>query len=245
MGLADEGQPCEQTGFRRGFSTINNIHTITKLIEVLREYKLTLRLTFVDLKRALPRLKRALQCITSKISPFYNDVVINVKRRVRQGDTISLKLFTFENNMCDLVRKGVGEKVDGRKLHHLRFADDIVLMTPSISQTERMLANFDCVYGNVGLQLNPTKTICVHLGHEVNMANDLAPKLGKRKRAAWRAFKSVEEVAKETKNVRLRAHLFDSTVLPALTYASETWAIRRKQDEHAQRGIERTMLGVT
>ncbi|VDO72926.1 unnamed protein product [Heligmosomoides polygyrus] len=80
------------------------------------------------------------------------------------------------------------------------------------------------------------------------MANDLAPELSRRKRAAWGAFKSVEEVVKKTKNVRLRAHLFDSTVLPALTYASESWAIR-KQDEHAisvaQRGIERTMLGVT
>ncbi|VDP28018.1 unnamed protein product [Heligmosomoides polygyrus] len=46
---------------------------------------------------------------------------------------------------------------------------------------------------------------------------------------------------------KLRAHLFDSTVLPALTYASETWAIR-KQHEHAisvaQRGIERALLGV-
>ncbi|VDP55381.1 unnamed protein product [Heligmosomoides polygyrus] len=80
------------------------------------------------------------------------------------------------------------------------------------------------------------------------MTNDLAPELSRRKRAAWGAFKSVEEVVKKTKNFRLRAHLFDSTVLPALKYASETWAIR-KQDEHAisvaQRGIERTMLGVT
>ncbi|VDO88787.1 unnamed protein product [Heligmosomoides polygyrus] len=69
-----------------------------------------------------------------------------------------------------------------------------------------------------------------------------------KKLAAWEAFKSAEGVVKKTKNVRLRAHLFDSTVLPALTYASETWAIR-KQDEHAisvaQRVIERTMLGVT
>ncbi|VDP24938.1 unnamed protein product [Heligmosomoides polygyrus] len=44
------------------------------------------------------------------------------------------------------------------------------------------------------------------------------------------------------------AYLFDSTVLPALKYASETLAIR-KQDEHAisvaQRGIERPMHGVT
>ncbi|VDO80217.1 unnamed protein product [Heligmosomoides polygyrus] len=119
-----------------------------------------------------------------------------------------------------------------------------------------MLADFDRVCGSVGLQLNLTKTMFVrngwvsdapfslsgtnisectgyvYLGCEVNMGNDLALELSRRKKAAWGAFKSVEEVAKKTKNVRLRAHLFDSTVLPALTYASETWAIR-KQDEHA------------
>ncbi|KAE9420788.1 hypothetical protein Angca_003934, partial [Angiostrongylus cantonensis] len=53
-------------------------------------------------------------------------------------------------------------------------------------------------------------------------------------RAAWGAFKSTEEVVKKTKNIRLRAHLFESTVLPALTYASETWSL-----------LERTMLGVS
>ncbi|KAK6765081.1 hypothetical protein RB195_025133 [Necator americanus] len=51
-----------------------------------------------------------------------------------------------------------------------------------------------------------------------------------------------------TKNIRLRAHLFNTTVLPALNYASETWTFR-KQEENAisiiERGIERVMLGVT
>ncbi|KAK6748227.1 hypothetical protein RB195_001072 [Necator americanus] len=28
----DEGQPCEQAGFRKGFSTIDHIHTVSKLI---------------------------------------------------------------------------------------------------------------------------------------------------------------------------------------------------------------------
>ncbi|WKX89605.1 hypothetical protein Q1695_008897 [Nippostrongylus brasiliensis] len=135
-----------------------------------------------------------------------------------------------------------------------------------------MLADFDHACGKIGLQLNLTKTMfmrngyvsdapfslngtkiseCssyVYLGREVNMTNDLSPELGRRKRAAWSAFKSVEEVVRRTKNARLRAHLFDSTVLPALTYASESWALR-KQDEHAicvaQRSIERRMLGVT
>ncbi|KAK6756118.1 hypothetical protein RB195_014478 [Necator americanus] len=37
----------------------------------------------------------------------------------------------------------MGAKVDGRHLHHLRFADDIVLITTSINQEERRLAEFD------------------------------------------------------------------------------------------------------
>ncbi|KAE9421817.1 hypothetical protein Angca_003092, partial [Angiostrongylus cantonensis] len=67
-------------------------------------------------------------------------------------------------------------------------------------------------------------------------------------RDGWGAFKSIEDVVKRTKNTRLRAHLFDSTVLPALTYASETWSLR-KQDERSlsviERSVERTMLGVS
>ncbi|VDO90843.1 unnamed protein product [Heligmosomoides polygyrus] len=47
----------------------------------------------------------------------------------------------------------------------------------------------------------------MYLGREVNMANDLAPELSRRKRAAWGAFKSVEEAAKKTKNIRIHAHL--------------------------------------
>ncbi|KAE9419611.1 hypothetical protein Angca_009743, partial [Angiostrongylus cantonensis] len=66
-------------------------------------------------------------------------------------------------------------------------------------------------------------------------------------RAAWGAIKSIEDVVKRRKNTRLRAHLFDSTVLPALTYASETWSLR-KQDERSltiERAVESTMLGVS
>ena len=57
-----------------------------------------------------------------------------------------------------------GVKIDGRQLHHLRFADDIVLITSSISQAERMLADFDKACGKVGLRLNHTKTMFVKNG---------------------------------------------------------------------------------
>ncbi|KAK6766772.1 hypothetical protein RB195_026194 [Necator americanus] len=294
--VLDEGQPCEQAGFRKGFSTIDHIHTVSRLIEVSREYKMPLCLTFIDLKKAFDSveteavvealdnqgvptqyikvLRELYSNFTTGISPFYKNIIIDVKRGVRQGDTISPKIFTatLENAMRKLEWDDMGVKIDGRQLHHLRFADDIVLITPSISQAERMLTEFAETCGCIGLELNLQKTMfmrngwisdapftlngtniseCtsyVYLGRELNMMNDLAPELGRRRRAAWGAYKSIEDVVKKTKNTRLRAHLFNTTVLPALTYASETWALR-KQEENAvsviERAIERVMLGVS
>ncbi|KAK6745061.1 hypothetical protein RB195_011645 [Necator americanus] len=66
--------------------------------------------------------------------------------------------------MRKLEWDNMGVKVDGRQLHHLRFADDIVLITPSISQTERMLTEFDETCGCIGLQLNLQKTKMERMG---------------------------------------------------------------------------------
>ncbi|KAK6749292.1 hypothetical protein RB195_001723 [Necator americanus] len=135
-----------------------------------------------------------------------------------------------------------------------------------------MLTEFDGTCGCIGLQLNLQKrmfmrngwisdapftlnrtnifkcTSYVYLGRELDMMNDLTPELGRRRRAAWGACKSIGGVVKKTRNTRLRAYLFNTTVLPALTYASETWAFR-KQEENAvsviERAIGRVMLGVS
>ena len=135
-------------------------------------------------------LRELYKDFTTIISPFYEEIKIDVKRGVRQGDTISPKLFTtaLEDAMRGLEWDNDGVKIDGRQLHHLRFADDIVLITSSISQAERMLADFDNACGKVGLRLNHTKTMfmkngfvddailniseCssfVYLGREINM----------------------------------------------------------------------------
>ncbi|KAE9414607.1 hypothetical protein Angca_006227, partial [Angiostrongylus cantonensis] len=133
-----------------------------------------------------------------------------VKRGVRQGDTMSPKLFTatLQNVMRTLEWDNMGVKIDGRQIHHLRCADDIVLATPDISQAERMLTEFDKACGKIGLLLNLKKTMfmknglvsfapftlngtniseCssyVYLGSEINLMNDLASELSRRKRAA-------------------------------------------------------------
>ncbi|KAE9412497.1 hypothetical protein Angca_003845, partial [Angiostrongylus cantonensis] len=227
----------DQAGFQKAFSMMDHIHIITRLIEVSREYKRPLCRTFIDLQKAFDSIEieavmEALGCqgvptqyikilrklyknFTIKILPFYNDINVDVKRGVRQGDTISLKLFTatLQNVMRTLEWNNMRVKIDGRQLHHLHLADDIILITPDISQAERVLADFDKACGKIGLRLNLKKTMfmknelvlfapfmlngtsiseCfsyVYLGQEINMMNDLAPELSRRKRAAWVAFK--------------------------------------------------------
>ncbi|VDM62440.1 unnamed protein product [Angiostrongylus costaricensis] len=139
----------------------------------------------------------------------------------------------------------MGVKIDRLQLHHLRCADDIVLIAPNINQGERILDDFDKARGEIVLRLNLTKTMFmknglvshapftlngtniseyssyVYLGGEINVIS-LAPELSRRKRGAWKAFKSIEDVVKRTKNTLLRVHLFDSTVLHASVYASKT-----------------------
>ncbi|KAK6758528.1 hypothetical protein RB195_016012 [Necator americanus] len=48
----DEAQPQEQVGFRQGFSCLDHIQTVSRVIEVCREYRLPLVLTFVDYEKA-------------------------------------------------------------------------------------------------------------------------------------------------------------------------------------------------
>ncbi|VDO05224.1 unnamed protein product [Haemonchus placei] len=78
--------------------------------------------------------------ITTSISPFYKEVVINDKGVILQGYVISPKYFgaALENFMRHFERVAFGIDVDGHRLH-LRFAYDIVLTIPNIEQAERIL----------------------------------------------------------------------------------------------------------
>ncbi|KAK6744516.1 hypothetical protein RB195_011314 [Necator americanus] len=127
--------------------------------------------------------------------------------------------------MRNLEWDEMGAKDDGRQLHYLRFVDDIVLITFS-SQAERTLTEFDETCGCIDLQLNLLKTMFTQrmgLGcpihaqrnehirmHQLRLSgsgveHDERPdlELGRRRRAPWGAYKSIEDVVKKTRNTRL------------------------------------------
>ncbi|KAK6757667.1 hypothetical protein RB195_015465 [Necator americanus] len=265
----DEAQPQEQAGFRQRFSCLDHIQTVSRVIEVCQEYRLPLVLTFVDYEKAFDSVEtnailsalvdqgvytsyaRTLanyydRC-TTRIQRIHRPFTIPMGKEVRQGDTISPKLFTtaLQWIMESLSWEERDIRVDRRFLSNLRFADDIVLFSSSTNEAETVLHELDEAEKRIGLRIKKKKTqfmknaYCedggvqlegsqivetssyVYLGRSMNMENDLKEELNRRMRAAWAAF-AARDATDQLTDQDLRAHLFDSTVLPALCYAAQS-----------------------
>ena len=77
-------------------------------------------------------------------------------RGVRQGDTISPKLFTatLESIFRRLNWENKGVKIDGEFLSNLRFADDIFLCTETPQKLQQMLQELSDESRRMGLKMN-------------------------------------------------------------------------------------------
>jgi len=84
---------------------------------------------------------------------------IKIKREVREGVTMSPKLFIawLENTFrtIDWTQKGI--TINGEKLNHLRFADDIILTAQTVKDNEVMLQRLDNASRKCGRKMNKRK----------------------------------------------------------------------------------------
>ncbi|KAE9416249.1 hypothetical protein Angca_002740, partial [Angiostrongylus cantonensis] len=69
-----EVKPVEQEGFRKAFYCMDHIQTVSRVIEVCREYNLSLVLTFVDYENAFHSVEMNAilsALVEQKVDPFY------------------------------------------------------------------------------------------------------------------------------------------------------------------------------
>ena len=137
---------------------------------------------------------------------------------------------------------------------------------------ESMLEKLNDVTTNVGLKIHTGKTQWManqttkktiklnnktisqvneykYLGQIVTPTGDLQKEANSRVKSGWSAFKKAETVLTSNKvDKNIKAHLFNANVLPALTYASETWNSTIKVENKirtAQRAMERRITNIS
>ena len=293
----EEHQPREQAGFRRGYSTSDHLQVITQLIEKSNEYRLPLCLAFVDYEKAFDSVEHGgiisalrehgvhqayVETLASMYSSCTSQVKLDkdvsdkfaVRRGVRQGDTLSPSMFTagLEQVFRTLEWDEMGVNINGENLNHLRFADDIVLISHTTNELQDMLNQLHDKSRLLGLKMNmkktkvmfnshvPESTIAInghkveevqdyiYLGQLITMNNTRVGEIERRIAAGWRAFAKYKEIMKGNTPICLKRKVYQQCIQPAMTYGCQTWAtIKRVQERMrtAQRSMKRFMIGVT
>ncbi|KAL0832588.1 hypothetical protein ABMA28_000786 [Loxostege sticticalis] len=290
----DENQPVEQAGFRKDFSTIDHIHTVKQLIQKYNEYNKTIYLAFIDYAKAFDSLKHesVWQSLREQgIQNSYVNIIKNIyseskarirlesigetfpiEKGVRQGDPLSPKLFTavLEQLFRKLDWGHLGLNINGTRLSHLRFADDLVILEEDPITLESMIQTLVDRSREVGLEMNTSKTKMmtnsipiditingqkleyvkeyVYLGQIISPKDQMSKEIDKRIASGWKTFWALKEIMKSKElGMKIKKKTFDTCILPCITYGCETWALTKHHRDklvRCQRSMERSMLGL-
>jgi len=210
---------------------------------------------------------------TSKIMLEQEGDGFQVERGVRQGDTISPKLFNavlqLVFNKIDFKAKGIN--INGRKLNHLRFADDIALFSETIEELQEMINILNDAGRPLGLKINVSKTKImssepeedpvnindeeveyveefIYLGQIISFRNRQDKEISRRILNAWKGFWKLKDfLVTKRFPMHLKTKIFNMCILPILSYGSETWSLTNKNKKRlstTQHSMERRVLGI-
>ncbi|KAK6733617.1 hypothetical protein RB195_017396 [Necator americanus] len=176
----DEAYSQEQAASLHGFSS-DHIQTLSRVLEVCRECRLSLVLTIVGYETFESVGTKAIlsTLLDQGVKASYVKTLANYYDRCTTGIRLFHRLSPYLLGMsmtgkyyiakavhCCIAMNNeinhfLGEKeacVDGRFLLNLRFTDDIVLFSPSTNEAEKMLKRLYEEERIVGLQINKKKT---------------------------------------------------------------------------------------
>ncbi|MCJ3109048.1 hypothetical protein LN026_27435, partial [Klebsiella pneumoniae] len=145
----------------------------------------------------------------------------------------------------------VGVRVNEEYLSNLRFADDIALLSNSGDELQSMLTDLNRQSITVGLKINMQKTkvmfnsvgrvqlfqiagealevvseyVC--LGQVVTPDPNHEAEVVRRIRMGWSAFGKHSQIMNGSLPLSLKRKVYNSCILPLLTYGAETWRLTR------------------
>ena len=141
-------------------------------------------------------------------------------------------------------------KKNGKFLSNLRFADDIFLCTETPQELQHMIQELFDEGRQISLKMNIAKTKVnvvdnspinlnnvlienvqgyVYLGQHYSLKEKNQNKeIQRRIMAGWAAYAKHRDIFKSNLAICLKRQVYNSFVLPAMTYGAETWPLTKQ-----------------
>jgi hypothetical protein len=200
-----------QYGFKKGFSCANSILQLKKIINYFISKGNTVNLGVIDLQKAFDKVDHyaLLNILMNKnihfqiIDVLHNWLTnsdflvkwdntisdkINIFSGVRQGGILSPLLFNIyvDSLLTKLELSGLGCFVNKKCSNSLMYADDLVLLSISITDLQNMLNICHLELMKLNLPINISKSHCIRLGprfrspcNEITINNNVIPWVNK------------------------------------------------------------------
>lgn len=177
-----------QAGFRKGYSTMDNIYSLSALVNLKFSEKKKLYAFFIDFRAAFDKVPRKLLFyklhrigVSTKMLNFiesmYNRTEVAVwngdefsdyfetKSGVKQGCLISPLLFAlYLNDLHDILNGGI--RLNDLKIKVLMYADDIVMLADDPRTLQSMINRLEgyCDMWNMELNMNKSEIMIFRQG---------------------------------------------------------------------------------
>ena len=189
---------CNQFAYKNGASTTQCTWLAREVIEYYKQNGSDIYGCLLDCSKAFDKipfdklfytlLKKGLSPIIIRLMfyNYFNSTVrikwsntlsdsFNVSNGVRQGAVLSPFLFNIymDDLIADIVQKGDGCWMGTQFYGILVYADDILLLSPTVSGLQKMLNTCSDFGTSKGLEFNCKKTMCIHFHHDFKCHNSL------------------------------------------------------------------------
>ena len=268
----------EQNGFRKGRACIDHIFVLASVIRNRKAKRLPTYVAYIDFEKAFDRIDRSLlvyKLITLGISGKILKCIKNIYHQckcavnvnghitnwfssdfgVRQGDTLSPTLFAlFIDDLTAVMREnGKGVEIGDFSLQCLLYADDLVLISESEDDLQRMFNALHEWCAKWRMRINVSKSKVVHhrikghketqfkfklgdcnidtvdrykyLGVVLDSSLDFGVTAAVLAESAGRALGTIYSKFKSNKGLGYETYtkLYNSGVIPILDYCAGVW----------------------